>query len=171
MIRLGKEKASRRIVLRCGVMLTVRPVDAITWSVTQQAAGREALRIVQDHLETVAAGGVGTLPDAVDSEDYANAIGHICFARALAIMAIEDWDGPGDMDGNPVPVEAQWIRVLFERPGVSEDFLNKMELPREALHTEGKGSGVSQNGGHAAAPNTAGGAATSGSPAPAANPA
>ncbi len=127
----------REIPLSCGVMLTVQPCTALDWKVLQVAAAKEGVRLVKEHLESIEGGGKGTLPATVDSLDFANAVGEYCFTRALGKQLISDWNGPGDMEGNPLPVSPTAIETLFEVPGASEEFLNGVQRPLARVVHEG----------------------------------
>jgi len=52
---------------------------------------------------------VQNLPEDTGDEESA-----LAFARALARVAILDWEGVGDADGNPIPVSAQAIEALLD---------------------------------------------------------
>jgi len=48
------------------------------------------------------------------SEDATDEENALAFARALARVAILDWEGVGDADGNPIPVSPEAIGALLD---------------------------------------------------------
>ena len=60
---------------------------------------------------------VTTLPDEASDEERA-----LVFAKAIARMAILDWEGVGDVDGHTIPVSPEGIDALLDIYPVFEAF-------------------------------------------------
>ena len=60
---------------------------------------------------------VEALPDTASDEARA-----LVFAKAIARLAVTDWEGVGDADGNPVPVTPAGIDALLEVWPIFEAF-------------------------------------------------
>ena len=60
---------------------------------------------------------VTTLPQEASDEERA-----LAFAKAIARLAVLDWDGVGDVDGNTIPVSPQGIDALLDIYPVFEAF-------------------------------------------------
>jgi hypothetical protein len=48
---------------------------------------------------------------------------HLAYLVALATLAILDWEGIGDLDGNPLPVSEPAIAALLNEPEVADAFV------------------------------------------------
>ena len=57
------------------------------------------------------------LPETASDETRA-----LVFAKAIARIAVSDWEGVGDADGNPVPVTPEGIDALLEVWPIFEAF-------------------------------------------------
>jgi len=60
---------------------------------------------------------VTTLPEQASDEERA-----LAFAKAIARIAILDWEGVGDVDGNTIPVSPEGIDALLDIYPVFEAF-------------------------------------------------
>jgi hypothetical protein len=60
---------------------------------------------------------LAALPETASTEDMA-----LAMAKALARMAILDWEGVADAEGNPLPLSAEGIDALLEIWPVFEAF-------------------------------------------------
>lgn len=74
-----------------------------------------------------------------DTEDMAlRSIRFDLLCRHIARLVITEWDGVGDMEGNPVPVEPVLIDALMTNNAVFQAFQAKVALPAFALADEKK---------------------------------
>ncbi len=60
---------------------------------------------------------VQALPEDASDEESA-----LAFARALARVAVLDWEGVGDAEGNPIPVSPEAIEALLDLWPIFEVF-------------------------------------------------
>lgn len=58
-------------------------------------------------------------------------------AKRVAHLVVRDWEGVGDVEGNPVPVEPDWIEALFEADHrISDRFLAQVVTPALEVDAE-----------------------------------
>jgi hypothetical protein len=93
---------------------------------------------------------VEALPDAASNEDRA-----LVFAKAIARLAVTEWDGVGDADGNPVPVTPAGIDALLEVWPIFEAFQATYVAQGLLLDSEKNASAPSPTGTSAGATATA----------------
>lgn len=79
----------------------------------------------------------------------------ISYAKALARRVIQDWDGIGDAQGNPVEATPENIDALMEDEQAFMAFERTYMHPARELVAEGNGSAPALNGTTAGARNTA----------------
>ncbi len=87
-----------------------------------------------------------------DTSDEESAL---AFARALARVAIVDWEGVGDADGNPIPVSPEAIEALLDLWPLFEAFQTGYVAKGLLLEQEKNASSPSPNGSSAGAADTA----------------
>ena len=73
---------------------------------------------------------------------------------AIARLAISDWDGVGDEDGNPVDPTPETVEKLMAIPQFYDAFFAKYLVPALVLDAEKNGSTPSPDGTTAGAPDT-----------------
>lgn len=91
MLRLDLAAEPRWLDLRPGVRLRVAPLTTALMVAARNDAAIEAL------------------PATASDEAQA-----LAFAKAIARIAVTDWAGVGDADGNPLPVTPEGIDALLE---------------------------------------------------------
>lgn len=74
---------------------------------------------------------------------------------AVARVAITDWRGVGDLDGNPLAISPEAISALIAMPAMRAAFFDGYVKKALAVVAEKKGSAPSPNGTSAGAPITA----------------
>ena len=79
----------------------------------------------------------------------------LAFARALARVAILDWEGVGDAEGNPIPVSAEAIDALLDLWPLFEAFQTGYVAKGLLLEQEKNASSPLPNGSSAGARDTA----------------
>lgn len=67
-------------------------------------------------------------------------------AKALARLVVEDWEGVGDADGNPVPVNPEGIDALLDILPLFEAFQLRYVSKGLLLDEEKNGSAPLPNG-------------------------
>ena len=99
MLRLDLTAEPRWLDLGHGVRLLVAPLTTALMVAARSDAAIEAL------------------PATASDEERA-----LAFAKAIARIAVTDWEGVGDADGNPVPVTPEGIDALLEVWPIFEAF-------------------------------------------------
>jgi hypothetical protein len=99
MIRLDLSREPRWLDLGHGVRLRVAP---LTTALMAAARSDPA---------------VASLPDGASKETIA-----VVMAKALARLVVEDWEGVGDAEGNPVPVTPEAVDALLDILPLFENF-------------------------------------------------
>ena len=142
------------IDLTDGVRLHVRPCDT-KMVVSARAASSSAVR---DALEAIASieriGGSVAGIDLSDQDDIAG-ISQFAYVKTLARLAIRDWEGVVDDNGDPLPVTQENVEALMNHPDIADLFIDRYTAPFDERRVEGKGSGTSPDGAMAQVPNTA----------------
>lgn len=124
MLRLSLTLSPQWVEMLPGVRLHCAPMTA---SVLAEARGA---------VDWQAAATAGNVPLAT----------HL-MARRVAQLLVLDWDGVGDMDGNPVEPLEDWIAALFDaRKDMADRFFTKVVQPFLTLDAEKNGSGPLPNG-------------------------
>jgi len=91
---------------------------------------------------------------SLSADDREDEISRV-FAKALARIAIIDWAGVGDADGNAIPVSPEGIDALLEIPPMFEAFQVKYVGKGLVLEQEKNASAPSPTGSSAGAKTTA----------------
>ncbi|HVL20508.1 MAG TPA: hypothetical protein VM422_05920 [Amaricoccus sp.] len=99
MLRLDLTAEPRWLDLGHGVRLRVAPLTTALMVASRSDAAVEAL------------------PDTATDEKRA-----LVFAKAIARRAVTEWEGVGDVDGNPVPLSPEGIDALLEVWPIFEAF-------------------------------------------------
>lgn len=94
---------------------------------------------------------VQDLPENASDEESA-----LAFASALARVAILDWEGVGDADGNPIPVSPEAIDALLDLWPLFEAFQTDYVAKGLLLEQEKNASSPSPSGPSAGATDIAG---------------
>lgn len=123
MIRLDLSREPRWLDLGHGVRLRLAP---LTTALMAAARGDPA---------------VSDLPEGASNETLA-----VAMAKALARIAVEDWEGVGDADGNPVPVTPEGIDALLDVLPLFEAFQLRYVSKGLLLEQEKNASAPSPNG-------------------------
>ena len=89
------------------------------------------------------------------SEEAGDEESALAFARALARVAILDWEGVGDAEGNPVPVSPEAIDGLLDLWPLFEAFQTSYVAKGLLLEQEKNASSPLPNGSSAGARDTA----------------
>jgi hypothetical protein len=110
------------------------------------------------------------LPDLSD-ESERNGFYQAQLIRELAVRHVTRWTGV-ELEGGPAPPTSENIAAVIELYPVGERFFQEFTLRQVLLNAAKNGSGLSAAGtsSRAEGPSTAGPAATTACPAPAANP-
>ena len=93
---------------------------------------------------------VQNLPEDAGDEESA-----LAFAKALARIAIIDWEGVGNADGNPIPISPEAIDALLDLWPLFEAFQTGYVAKGLLLEQEKSASALSPNGSSAGARDTA----------------
>jgi hypothetical protein len=88
-------------------------------------------------------------------EDASDEVLGIAFAASVARVAITDWEGVGDADGNPIPVSAEAISALMDVFPIFEAFQTRYVEKGMLLDQEKNASASSPTGSTAGATDTA----------------
>lgn len=124
MLRLSLTLAPQWVEVLPGVRLHCAPMTAAVLAEARGAADWQA------------AATAGNVPLAT----------HL-MARRVAQLVTLDWDGVGDLDGNPVEPTEDWIAALFDaRKDVADRFFTAVVQPFLVLDAEKNGFGPLPNG-------------------------
>jgi hypothetical protein len=123
MIRLDLSREPRWLDVGHGVRLRVGPLTTAL-----MAAARSDPAVT-------------SLPDGASNETIA-----VAMAKALARLVVEDWEGVGDADGNPVPVTPEGIDALLDILPLFEAFQLRYVSKGLLLEAEKNGSAPLPNG-------------------------
>ena len=146
MLRLDLSNEPRWLDLGHGVRLLVEP---LTTAVMMQAR--------RDLARGGALDGIGP-DDEVEADDGRNEELGTAMAMAVALRVIRDWEGVGDVDGQPLPVSEDGIRALMSLWPIFEAFQLRYLEGYVLLEQEKNGSALSPSGTSAGARTTAAGA-------------
>ena len=138
MIRLGMPREPRWIDLPAGVRLKVRPLV----TALMQAARFRAEKAYREQAEAwrVAAdtGMADDLP-ALDTEDRKAALLFSLTVNEIASECVLDWEGVGDVAGEPIEVRRDFLPELMSHNGIAEQFWAAMTATATAVASEGNG--------------------------------
>ena len=84
---------------------------------------------------------VAALPEGASNETIA-----VTMAKALARLVVLEWEGVGDVEGNPVPVTPEGIDALLDILPIFEAFQLRYVSKGLLLESEKNGSAPSPNG-------------------------
>ncbi|MDF1734929.1 MAG: hypothetical protein P1U37_06560 [Minwuia sp.] len=154
MIRLGMSSDPYWIDLVDGVRVRVRPCDTAVYQAAK-LAGINAVRDAQQALAGVRDAGGTVMGLSLDDAAEIAGVSQFGLVKALARLAILEWEGVGDDDGNVLPVTAANVEGLMRYHDIADIFVSKYTAPYADRVREGNGSGPSPNGTSATGPNTA----------------
>ncbi len=138
-----------------GVEVYVKPLSPALYQTARIAGTRKVGILLEAQDRIIEAGGViEDLPDLTD-ENAKLGLSQVFFAENLAIVAIMEWSGVYDMEGEKAKVSEGMIRGLMADPLINDAFLTRYISRLEAWLAEGKDSGISPNGTMAQVPNIA----------------
>jgi len=135
MIRLDLKREPHWLDLGHGVRLQVRPCT----TALMMAARAEAQRAVTSSESDGEAAGIRTA----------------ALIKALARLAVLDWDGVGDAAGSAVPVTLENVEALMDLWPIASAFESAYLGPALLLDAEKNASGLAPSGTSAAGPSTA----------------
>lgn len=133
-----------------GVELTVRPIEPAMYLVAREAARRVYADLTPD-LSYTAPSDDGTPSEPVRAEDVraldvARYKSTQAFTLEFARLAIIDWKGVEDGDGNPLPLTDAGIAQAFSVIELYDFFDLHCVNPVRMVETEKNASSPSQNG-------------------------
>jgi hypothetical protein len=139
MLRLSLKNTPDWLDLGHGVRVLVEPMST-------------AMMIAARRDPQIAALGVygGDAIEALNNDDFA-----LVMAKAVARIAIKDWEGVGDADGNPITVTPERISALLEVWPLFEAFQTKYVNSGFLLDAEKNASAPLPTGNSAGARSTA----------------
>ncbi len=132
MIRLDLSTKPRWLDLGSGLRLHVLPVTTAIMVAARNDPAVEAL------------------PEKASREEQA-----LAMAKAVARRVVTGWEGVGDAEGNPVPVNPEGIDALLDIWPVFEAFQTRILAPHLVLDAEKNASSPSPTGTSAGATPTA----------------
>lgn len=124
MLTLNLSHESRWVDLAGDVRLKVKPL-----STAMMLAARHDPQVLD--LTPDSPADPDAPPSHVREEELALKV-----AKIIGGMVIEEWEGVGDADGTPVPVEQVWIDALFDLWPMFEAFQVKVVVPIMLLDAE-----------------------------------
>lgn len=148
MLRLTPQKDSRWVeIARFGVRIKLRPLTTAVMSAARAEAAKRLALLWQEHRDKAEAGFAGedTGP-SMDNVNWRDGIVRQYFAAALLRYAGEAWEGVGDEDGEPLPLNSVAAEKFAEHDDAASAFLEAAMAPLDALAAEGNGSALSSPG-------------------------
>ncbi len=158
MIRLGLPREPRWLDLGNGVRILARPITTALYRAATATALRQATQVAEESgLIEDAGGSIHDLPPL--DRDGIEGVRQQFMLQALAQHAISEWQGIGDVEGNPAPVTPTTVAAFIRDFPLHATRFEAAYL-REIvdLAAEKNGSGAAPSGTTAAAPATAPGA-------------
>lgn len=147
------------LALPNGVRVKVRPLTGMVVAAAQNAAQKEAARIMLDRVERIAAGAPTDGLLDLDDESLKAGFIQVELARGLARYGMLEWDGVGTADGSDAaPFSTSGAERLATHPQMMEAFLAAYFTPVGRLDAEGNALPPTPNGSTAAGGTTATGA-------------
>ena len=148
MLKLTQPATSRWIEIgRLGVRIKIRP---LTTAIMSAARGEAAKRIAlawREQKDRGAAGfGVEDTAASLDNPTWRDGLARQYFAAALLRYAGEAWEGVGDADGNPLPLDSVAAEKFAELDEAAGPFIEAALAPLDALAAEGNVSAPSSPG-------------------------
>jgi hypothetical protein len=171
MLDLSTPQAPFDIALPYGLMVTVRPLTTSGMAAAQVVARRAVEAIERQARERAQAGlALDGLPD-LSTDGERDGFYQVQLIRELAVRHITTWTGV-ELDGGPAPPTPENIAAVVELYPVGERFFQEFTLRQVLLNAAKNVCGPSAAGisSRVEGPSTAEPAATTASPALAANP-
>lgn len=138
MIRLGMPREPRWIDLPMGVRLRVRPMATALVQAAKSRANRE-YRAAVEAWKIAAETGISDGLAPLDTEDRKEALLFALIVNELARECVMDWEGVGNLDGEPIAFTADGLPELMSHNGVAEAFWSTMTAAAAAVAAEGNG--------------------------------
>jgi hypothetical protein len=170
MIDLAQRSEPYEIALPYGLLVTVRPLTTASMAAAQAAARRAVEAIERQASERTEAGlALEGLPD-LSADGERDGFYQAQLIRELAARHVTSWTGV-ELGGGPAPPTPENIAAVMELYPVGERFFQEFTLRQVLLNVAKNGCGPSAAGisSRVEGPNTAGPAATTACPAPAAS--
>lgn len=138
MIRLGAPRETRWIDLPMGVRLRVRPLVTALVQAAKFRADRE-YRAALEAWKTAAEAGLVESAAPLDSDERKAALLYALTINEIARECVIDWEGVGNLDGEPVPFAVEALPELLSHNGVAEAFIAAVTASAAAMAAEGNG--------------------------------
>lgn len=138
MIRLGMPREARWIDLPVGVRLKVRPLITALMQAAKFRAERE-YRAAAEAWKTAAEAGLADGMVPLDTDDRKAALLFSITVNEIARECVLDWEGVGNLEGEPIAFTSEGLPELMSHNGVAEAFWAAMTSPAAAVAAEGNG--------------------------------
>ncbi len=138
MLRLGIPREARWIEIGEGVRLRVRPATTALVVTARMRASRQ-LEQMRKAAEDAQAAGLPFEGPSPDDRDAAGGWAFALMALNLAREVVEDWEGVGDADGNPVPFALEGLGEVLAHANLAESFFGQVMAGPDALDAEKNG--------------------------------
>lgn len=161
MIRLGLTRNSKWFDLGSGVRVLARPVTTAIYRSAIATSQRQIIEIAKDKGLIESAGGrISGIPNMLDRDEM-EGLRQQLLLQALAIHAIQQWEGIGGDDGAAADASPENIAIFIrDFPLHAARFEEQYLSEIAAIVEEGEGSGTGPSGTSEAVPDTAQGAET-----------
>jgi hypothetical protein len=138
MIRLGMPREPRWIDLPMGVRLKVRPLVTALMQAAKFRAERE-YRAAADAWKAAAEAGLADGMAPLDTDDRKAALLFSFTVNEIARECVLDWEGVGNLEGEPIAFTADGLPELMSHNGVAEAFWSAITSAAAAVTAEGNG--------------------------------
>lgn len=140
MLRLKKQTESRWIDLPNGVRIKVRPLSTAYLTAARSEAVKRIAAMQKEEEDKVAAGfPVDPSGPTFANANFRNGVAQQMLAETLLRYLGEEWEGVGDENGEPLPIDAASAQAFAALDDMAAAFLAAVLAPLDAVSAEGNG--------------------------------
>ncbi|MBR9837027.1 MAG: hypothetical protein GYB50_03930 [Rhodobacteraceae bacterium] len=127
-----------------GIAITARP--ALTEVIEEAKSHDDFLAFADELRGLIDAEGDGEVGDVTPDMIRAKSRSGVIFAKVVARIVIEGWEGVEDPDGSPAPVTADRVDAFLDHPAIYDLFAEKYLARWLTVQLEKNGSAPSPSG-------------------------
>ncbi len=141
MLRLKRQTESRWLDLPNGVRIKVRPLTTAFLTAARSEAVKRIAAMREEEDAKLAAGfPVDVTGPTIANPDFRNGMAQQMLAETLLRYLGEEWEGVGDADGVPLPIDAASAKAFSELDDMAGAFVAAVLAPLDAVSAEGNAS-------------------------------
>lgn len=139
MIRLALPTEPQWLELPYGVRVRVRPLSSVLMETARQIVAAE-MRELRTSIAKLREAGVDVVdPPNLEDATVSHAEALVRLAKALARVAVLEWDGVLGADGSVEPLSPASINRLLDVPSVCSSFFERYTSTLDVLEAEKNG--------------------------------